>query len=653
MRKLLTYFFLAVLLIAPHGVSAQTAEAAQATAATTATPPPTSREIRFELIFTHLPFGSTQTITLEVWDAATGGNLIFSELHPGVNVGLLGELDFILGSLTPNGIPVDDFPSGASRYLDILDVTNRSVLLNGRLPLYANAFALTPGPAGPQGPSGPQGPQGPSGANGLNGATGPQGPQGPAGPPGTTGSIGPQGPQGPIGPIGPMGPIGATGATGPQGPAGPVLPDLAYTDKNNSFTSNQTVQGEVALAPAGSATAAQGFNSSPLDLQASSFDGANSQQQVFRWQAEPASNNTAAPSGTLNLLFGGSGGKPAETGLSVAANGIITFAPGQSFAGVSGGPITGVTPGAFLTGGGTSGNVTLGLNSSLTDARYAQLAAANTFTGNQTVVGNLDSTGNVAARSLSVVQPVGGGFNLLLFNVDTAGNMTAGNGTILGNLFAGNTTLSGNLGVSGTVRSESGGLSLGGAAPVNVDAPNVPGGRFTVQPNGNVGINNANPAATLDVAGTVRIGGDTPMSSNPHMNFSGFMQGTLCGELDSGCNPVGLGNFSTGPGGYFVPDKNILITRMSVALAGAVDASCKIPAGIALTAYDARIFNVNNPDLYRLSLPTGALTADSGPIAVPVSVGGAVYIAYSGSYSCNFGASGGHDAFLNIQYVMQ
>jgi hypothetical protein len=131
MRKLLTYFFLAVLLIAPHGVSAQTAEAAQATAATTPTPPPTSREIRFELVFTHLPFGSTQTITLEVWDAATGGNLIFSELHPGVNVGLLGELDFILGSLTPNGIPVDDFPSGASRYLDILDVTNRSVLLNG------------------------------------------------------------------------------------------------------------------------------------------------------------------------------------------------------------------------------------------------------------------------------------------------------------------------------------------------------------------------------------------------------------------------------------------------------------------------------------------------------------------------------------------
>ena len=86
MRKLLTYFFLAVLLIAPHGVSAQTAEAGQATVATTPTPPPTSREIRFELIFTHLPFGSTQTITLEVWDAATGGNRRKQRADKAVNV---------------------------------------------------------------------------------------------------------------------------------------------------------------------------------------------------------------------------------------------------------------------------------------------------------------------------------------------------------------------------------------------------------------------------------------------------------------------------------------------------------------------------------------------------------------------------------------
>src|SRR5580704_13926949 len=53
------------------------------------------------------------------------------------------------------------------------------------------------------------------------------------------------------------------------------------------------------------------------------------------------------------------------------------------------GTITGVTAGTDLTGGGTSGNVTLSLNTAATNGLYAQLAAANTFTANQTVNGNI------------------------------------------------------------------------------------------------------------------------------------------------------------------------------------------------------------------------------------------------------------------------
>jgi hypothetical protein len=236
---------------------------------------PTSREIPFDFVFSHLPFGSTQTITVQVWDAATGGRLIFSEVHPNVKVGFFGEIDFVLGSLTSGGIPVSDFPSGESRYLDVLDVRNTSVLLKGRVPLYANAFALTPGPSGPQGPAGPQGPQGPSGANGLSGGPGPQGLQGPQGPQGAPGLVnrgpwnlataykasdavtdngsywlakfdnnssepsatnsnwqqlaaagtaGAAGAAGAAGPTGPKGDTGATGATGAAGPAGPQGP---------------------------------------------------------------------------------------------------------------------------------------------------------------------------------------------------------------------------------------------------------------------------------------------------------------------------------------------------------------------------------------------------------------------------------------------
>jgi hypothetical protein len=219
----LAMLLVAILLTVPLASRAQsqTVERAQTTVTNaTPAPPPTSQEIPFLEILTHLPFGSTQTITVEIWDSPTGGNLIFSETHPNVQVGLLGSIAFILGSLTPGGIPSADFPSGSSRYLDLLDVTKASCLTSGRVPLYASFFALTPGPAGAEGPAGPQGPQGPSGANGLSGAQGPAGPQGPQG------AVGPIGPIGPTGVTGPQGlpGIGVPGPIGPAGPAGPAGP---------------------------------------------------------------------------------------------------------------------------------------------------------------------------------------------------------------------------------------------------------------------------------------------------------------------------------------------------------------------------------------------------------------------------------------------
>jgi hypothetical protein len=57
--------------------------------------------------------------------------------------------------------------------------------------------------------------------------------------------------------------------------------------------------------------------------------------QVFQWQAEPAANDTATPSGTLNLLFGAGGATPAETALQLSNTGLLTFAPGQTFPGAA------------------------------------------------------------------------------------------------------------------------------------------------------------------------------------------------------------------------------------------------------------------------------------------------------------------------------
>jgi hypothetical protein len=111
----------------------------------------------------------------------------------------------------------------------------------------------------------------------------------------------------------------------------------------------------------GKATTARGFDSNSLDFIASTFNSSSSTAvaQDFRWQAEPTGNNSSNPSGTLNLLFGSNGTAPSETGLSVASNGRITFAAGQSFPGTS--TITQVSAGSGLVGGGSSGNLTLGL----------------------------------------------------------------------------------------------------------------------------------------------------------------------------------------------------------------------------------------------------------------------------------------------------
>lgn len=109
---------LSIVTLAPRPLLAQassdphaTASAAQAQTATALVP--TSREIPLIFLATRLPFGSTQTITVQVWDAATGGNLVFSEVRPNTKVGLLGEIDFLLGSLTAGGIPTSAFSSGA------------------------------------------------------------------------------------------------------------------------------------------------------------------------------------------------------------------------------------------------------------------------------------------------------------------------------------------------------------------------------------------------------------------------------------------------------------------------------------------------------------------------------------------------------------
>ncbi|MBO0695065.1 MAG: tail fiber domain-containing protein [Verrucomicrobia bacterium] len=143
--KMQSLFVLAAVVIVPQLAQAQA----------------TSRVIPFNNLVTNYPRRTTQSVIVQLWDAPTAGNLVFSESQPNVSADDDGNLSLVFGSQTPNGLDPTIFPSGASRYLDVIDgATQLSVLTNGRIALNATAFALTPGPEGPQGPAGPQGPPG-------------------------------------------------------------------------------------------------------------------------------------------------------------------------------------------------------------------------------------------------------------------------------------------------------------------------------------------------------------------------------------------------------------------------------------------------------------------------------------------------------------
>ncbi len=192
---------------------------------------------------------------------------------------------------------------------------------------------------------------------------------------------------------------------------------------------NLAVAVRLSLPASGAATTSAGKSSEPIKQMASAYNSSTSAavNRTFEWQAEPIKNDTSTASATLNLLFGQGTAARAQTGLSIASNGQITFASGQTFpgTGTGDGTITGVIAGTDLTGGGTSGDVTLNLDTT----KVPLLAAANTFTGNQTVNGNLSATGVVTGSSYQI------GGELFAFGSSASGNAFLG--------CAGNTTTTG------------------------------------------------------------------------------------------------------------------------------------------------------------------------------------------------------------------
>jgi hypothetical protein len=321
------------------------------------------------------------------------------------------------------------------------------------------------------------------------------------------------------------------------------------------------VGGKLNLPAQGVATATGGKFSRPEAFVASAFNSASSAAvaQTFQVQVEPAGNNTAAPSGTLNFLYGSGTGALTETGLKINSKGLITFATGQTFPGGGGkGTITAVVPGVGLIGGGTTGSVTLGLDGT----KVPELSSNNTFSGTEHFAGNTGigavpsgngytplSVGGATSFGtwLSLANTSSGGhtWNIISAgsgNAEGAGNLgitdLTGKSTIWleGNTNTNNLTATGNLGGATMVVTSTAGAAIidadgfgknaggptpglrfgGGSSGEGIASNRVIGltkfgldfytefaARMSILQNGQVGIGTQNPGAGLAVVSSV------------------------------------------------------------------------------------------------------------------------------------------------------
>ena len=215
----------------------------------------------------------------------------------------------------------------------------------------------------------------------------------------------------------------------------------------------------------------------------------------------------------------------------------------------------------------------------------------------------------------------------------TGGQFESGSGLILKGRGFGSDQFT--LDAAGNMRLN-GGFSSGGSGLFQIDAPNVSGGRFTILPNGNVGINKASPTTTLDVAGAasvsgavavggaLKIGGDVPMSSNPRMFFNGFLPGAISvGQL----------------GASIIPGRDITVTRVSL-VEGVVPANCTNFGTISVGSINVPLASFVNPD--------------SGPLSVNFAAGNSIFIQVSdGESGCNVFHTTAGNVWVSVEYRMQ
>ena len=335
------------------------------------------------------PLGSPSSMNFLIFSDQEGGEPLFTESQD-VPVDGTGRYSVELGATLPNGIPAEVFSNGQARWLEI-QIAGQNP--QPRVLLISVPYALKAGDASTLGGL-------PASAFALAGSIRSTAAAVPALV--TNGTT----------------PAAGSSVTTTGGVSGylPIFSGASTIADSNLFQNTTGVgigitspgalldvggasffRGNLQMLNKGAATAAAAVPSNLFMLNSSAWNSASNStvSPRFAWQTVPAANNTSAPTATLQLLSSTTAAAPADTGFYFNPDGTVHFVANQTFPGT--GAITGITAGTGLTGGGTSGNVTLGIDTT----KIPQLAAAtNAFTGNQSIGGTLAVTNNASVTGV-------------------------------------------------------------------------------------------------------------------------------------------------------------------------------------------------------------------------------------------------------------
>ena len=281
---------------------------------------------------------------------------------------------------------------------------------------------------------------------------------------------------------------------------------------------------------------------------------------VFRFQAEPAGNDSSTTGETLNLLYGVPG-FVTETGISVNIvnkNGInygyLNFAPGQTFPG-AGGTVTSVGTGAGLTGGPITNSGTISIpaagvtNSMLANPSITVQAGSGLQGGGTVALGGTVTLTNSASGG--TVTSVGTGAGLTGGPITTSGTISIPAAGVTNSMLANpSITVQAGSGLSG-----GGTVALGGTVTISAAGGNVATLPFFVTGGERTG---ASQAPTLNVTKlwgfllpynviTTEITYDVTTTDNTANNYDiGIFDGS--GNLVANIGPT--------PGTTFAPTKS-------------------------------------------------------------------------------------------------